>query len=138
MLKSRNREILGIFLAGLGLLFLLVNNGLLWFGWEAIWPLFPLIGGLFLLKVYASGRLPGQLFAGLVLTGLGAFFFVFSTGMIPWGDMRILWPFFPLIAGLGLLALGATGDRPGSALVAHADKRARFKLRGSHHHHKLR
>lgn len=117
MIKSRNREILGIFLAGLGLLFLLVNNGLLWFGWEAIWPLFPLIGGVFLLKVYASGRAPEQLFAGLVMSGLGAFFFVFSTGMLPWGEMRILWPFFPLIAGIGLLALGATGDRPGAALV---------------------
>lgn len=117
MLKSRNREILGIFLAGLGLLFLLVNNGLLWFGWEAIWPLFPLLGGVFLLKVYASGRTPEQLFAGLVLSGLGAFFFVFSTGMLSWGEMRLLWPFFPLIAGIGLLALGATGERPGSALV---------------------
>jgi fucose permease len=31
--------------------------------------------------------------------------------------MRVLWPFFPLIAGIALLALGATGDKPGSALV---------------------
>jgi hypothetical protein len=117
MLKSRNREILGIFLVALGLLFLLVNNGLLWFGWEAIWPLFPLIAGVFLLKVYASGKRPGQLFSGLVLSGIGAFLFTFSTGMLPWGEMRILWPFFPLILGVGLLALGATGERDGSALV---------------------
>jgi hypothetical protein len=118
MLRKRNQEWLGIFIGGLGLLFLLVNNGLLWFGWEAVWPVFPLLIGVFLLKIYATRRGPGQLFFGLLMTGLSIFLFVFSTGMLDWDMMRTLWPMLFLIAGVSSLALAATGDRPLPALVA--------------------
>lgn len=118
MLRKRNQEWLGIFIGALGLLFLLVNNGLLWFGWEAVWPTFPLLIGVFLLKIYATRRGPGQLFFGLLMTGFGIFLFVFSTGILDWDAMKTLWPMFFLIAGISALALAATGDRPHPALIA--------------------
>ncbi|MEJ2722521.1 MAG: DUF5668 domain-containing protein [bacterium] len=118
MLGKRNQEWLGIFIGALGLLFLLVNNGLLWFGWEAVWPAFPFLIGVFLLRIYAARRGADQLFAGLLMTGLGVFLFLFSTGIFPWGMMRTLWPMFFLITGVATLALSATGDRPQPALIA--------------------
>ena len=54
MAGNRNQEIFGIFLALLGLLFLLVNNKLLWFGWEVLWPAIPFLLGLFLLRLFAA------------------------------------------------------------------------------------
>ncbi len=117
MLRKRNQEWLGIFIGGLGLLFLLVNNGLLWFGWEAVWPAFPLLIGVFLLKIFATRQGPGQLFFGLFMTGLGIFLFLFSTGMLQWDMMGTLWPMFFLITGVSSLALAATGERPLPALV---------------------
>jgi hypothetical protein len=117
MLRKRNQEWLGIFIGALGLLFLLVNNGLLWFGWEAVWPTFPLLIGVFLLKIYVTRRGPGQLFFGLGMTGLGIFLFLFSSGILDWDAMKTLWPMFFLIAGISVLALAATGDRPLPALI---------------------
>ncbi|UCH85571.1 MAG: hypothetical protein JSW50_07770 [Candidatus Latescibacterota bacterium] len=118
MLRKRNQEWLGIFIGGLGVLFLLVNNGLLWFGWEAVWPAFPLLLGVFLLKIHVTRRGPGQLFFGLLVTGLSLFLFLFSTGILGWSSMRSLWPMFFLITGISSLALAATGDRPLPALIA--------------------
>jgi len=117
MLRKRNQEWLGIFIGALGLLFLLVNNGLLWFGWEAVWPAFPLLIGVFLLKIYVTRRGPGQLFFGLLMTGFGIFLFLFSTGILHWHAMKTLWPMFFLITGISALALSATGDRPLPALI---------------------
>ncbi|UCG50845.1 MAG: hypothetical protein JSW58_11645 [Candidatus Latescibacterota bacterium] len=114
---KRHREIFGIVLALVGLLFLLVNNGLMWFGWGAIWPAFPLLIGVFVLKLYATGRKPEQLFFGLLATGLGIFFFLFSSGAMSWGAMGTLWPVILLLVGIALLALSASGDRPLPALV---------------------
>ncbi len=117
MIKNKNQEILGILIAVLGLLFLLVNNRLLWFGWEAIWPMFPFLAGVFLLHLYTTGKQPAMLFWGLSLTQIGVFLFLFSVGILPWDAMRTLWPFFPLMAGIGLLALAGIGERTTSSLV---------------------
>jgi hypothetical protein len=45
------------------------------------------------------------------------FFFIFSTGILPWRALTEFWPFFPLIAGIGFLALAGTGERTTSSLV---------------------
>ncbi|MDH3215380.1 MAG: hypothetical protein OEN01_03705 [Candidatus Krumholzibacteria bacterium] len=109
MLGSRNQEVFGIFLAVLGILFLLVNNGLLWFGWEALWPAIPFLIGAFLLIVYTRRRRPRQLFLGTFLVLFGAFFSLFSTGILAWDAMDRLWPTIPLIVGASLFVLTVAG-----------------------------
>jgi hypothetical protein len=117
MAGNRNQEIFGIFLAVLGLLFLLVNNNLLWFGWEVLWPTIPFLIGLFLLRVYAARRKPRQLFLGSFLVQFGLFFFIFSSGILPWESMDNLWPTITLIPGISLLAISGVVEPASSALV---------------------
>ncbi len=117
MQSVQSPKALGIFLIALGVLFLLLNNGLLWFGWEAVWPIFPLLIGLFLLKVFVGRRKPRQLFTGVFLLLLSLFFFSFTLGIFPWEKMFALWPTFPLIIGVSLLALAGVGRHTSSALV---------------------
>lgn len=112
-----SRQALGVFMVVIGTLFLLVNNHLLWFGWEALWPVFPLLIGIFLLRVFVTRRKPRQLFTGLFLTMMAIFFFVFSVGLVSWESMDALWPTFPLIIGLSLLALVGVVEESSSALV---------------------
>jgi len=105
---KRNSEAFGIFLGFLGLLFLLVNNKLVWFGWDALWPLVPLLLGVFMLRDYRARRNPRQLFRGTLLMQFGIFFFIFSSGILSWETMHKLWPMIPLIIGLSLIVLSAS------------------------------
>lgn len=109
MRGTRQQEIFGIFLAVLGMLFLLVNNNLLWFGWDALWPTIPFLIGLFLLRIYTRRRKPRQLFLGTFLLQFGVFFFLFSAGILGWETMEKLWPTIPLMLGISLFALSAAG-----------------------------
>ena len=106
----------GIFLVVLGLLFFLANNNL-FIGWDSIWPIFPFLFGVFLLRLYRVRRKPQQLFVGTFLTLMGIFFFLFATGSLDWWQMDTLWPAFPLIFGVSLLVLSSVGDRPTFSLV---------------------
>ncbi|MCZ6766585.1 MAG: hypothetical protein O7D32_06600 [bacterium] len=117
MRSVQSPKALGIFLIALGVLFLLLNNGLLWFGWEVVWPIFPLLIGLFLLKVFVGRRKPRQLFTGIFFLLLSLFFFGFTLGIFPWEKMSALWPTFPLVLGVSLLALAAVDRHTSSALV---------------------
>ena len=117
MAGNRNQEIFGIFLALLGLLFLLVNNNLLWFGWEVLWPAIPFLLGLFLLRLFVAQRKPGQLFLGSFLVQYGVFFFLFTSGIRPWESMESLWPTIPLMTGISLLAVSGVVESASSALV---------------------
>jgi hypothetical protein len=76
-------------------------------GWDRLWPLFPLLGGLAFLAGYVvSGfRESGFVFVGILALLVGLFFFGFSLGFWEWGDMERLWPVFPLIAGIAFVAL---------------------------------
>lgn len=93
----------GLGFIGLGIAFLLAQL----IGWDRIWPLFPLLGGLAFLAGYvASGfRESGFVFVGVLATLVGLFFFGFSFGIWEWAQMADLWPVFPLIAGLAFVAL---------------------------------
>jgi hypothetical protein len=110
MANKRNSEILGAFLTILGLLFLLVNNHLVWFGWDALWPTIPFLIGVFLLRDYYARRRPGQLLFGSLLALFGIFFLLFSAGILSWESMRALWPTIPLIIGISLLILSAASS----------------------------
>lgn len=102
----------GLGLIGFGVALILAQ----FIGWDQIWPLFPLLGGVaFLVGYVASGfRESGFVFVGLLATLLGLFFFGFSLGFWEWGNMRRLWPVFPLIAGIAFVAL-FVAERPRDA-----------------------
>lgn len=117
MQGNRSQEIFGIFLAVLGVLFLLVNNNLLWFGWQELWPTLVFLIGLFLVRVYTRRNKPQQLFVGLLLLQFGAFFFLFTTGILSWEKMDVLWPTLPLMLGISLLALSLAGEHTAPAVV---------------------
>ena len=117
MVEYKGKKALGIFLIALGAFFLLLNSGLLWFGWGVVWPLFPLLAGVLVMRFYAVSRRPGELLLGLVLTQLGLFFFVFTVGAVPWSAMSMLWPFLILVPGMACLAVAVTGRQRVSALI---------------------
>ncbi len=93
----------GLALIALGIAFLIAQ----WIGWDRIWPIFPILGGLAFLGGYvASGfRESGFVFVGVAALLVGAFFFGFSLGFWEWAQMEQLWPVFPLIGGLAFGAL---------------------------------
>ena len=117
MAQGRQQEVLGILFIVLGVLFILVINGLMWFGWEALWPAFPLLIGLFLLRIFVVRRKPRQLFLGTFLTLFSVFFFTFSSGIRGWETMAALWPTFPLITGISLIAVAGVSRDTSSPLV---------------------
>jgi len=100
----------------LGVWFLASNLGVRLPGMDAMWPIFPLGGGLLFLGGYLFDRRdPGLVFVGLAATLIGAFFFLFTlrvrlpvAGMqegVRWDDMSKLWPAFVVIAGVSFIAL---------------------------------
>jgi hypothetical protein len=100
----------------LGLWFLAGNLGVHLPGMDAMWPIFPLGGGLLFLGGYLFGRRdPGLIFVGLAATLVGAFFFLFTLrvplpvagmqGGVRWSDMGRLWPAFVVIGGASFIAL---------------------------------
>jgi hypothetical protein len=102
------RDRLGVVSAGLGLIgfgvaFLVAQL----IGWDRVWPIFPIAGGLaFFLGYAASGfRDGGLVFVGTGAVLVGVFFFGFSLGRWEWEEMSRLWPVFPLIGGVAFFAL---------------------------------
>lgn len=105
---SRDRSgfiVAGLVLIGLGAVLLLAQ----WLGWQKIWPIFPLLGGLAFLAGYAASgfKETGFVFVGAVAMLIGLFFFGFTLGFWEWADMVKLWPVFPLIGGLAFVLLFA-------------------------------
>jgi hypothetical protein len=95
----------GLALIGLGIAFLLAQ----WIGWDHIWPVFPLLGGLAFWGGYvASGfRESGFVFVGTAAILVGLFFFGFSLGHWEWAQMADLWPAFLIIGGIAFITLFA-------------------------------
>ncbi len=116
MKRERGKGAFGFLLVVLGVLFLLVNNGLVPFGWGATWPVFPFLAGVIFFRLYAGRRRSGDLFAAVMLTQAGVLFLMFSTGVLAWPALHSLWPFFILFPGIAFLAVAGTGERPESAL----------------------
>ncbi|RPI49353.1 MAG: hypothetical protein EHM56_12500 [Chloroflexi bacterium] len=93
----------GLGLIGLGIAFVVAQ----WIGWDRIWPLFPVLGGIGFLAWYAltGFKDEGLVFVGIMALLVGLFFFGFTLGFWEWGQMGDLWPVFPLIGGVAFLAL---------------------------------
>jgi hypothetical protein len=113
---EQHKKILGIVLVVIGLLFLLVSNNLV-LGWDDIWPLFPLLGGIFSLKLYTVRKKGEILFAGVSLLLAGIFFLLFTFNILEWDKMHSLWPTLPLIGGVAFLALAGTREHPTSSVI---------------------
>jgi hypothetical protein len=108
MLKSaRKRSVIGIGLIVIGVAFLMVSNNI-WLGWTDVWPLFPVLAGILLLRLYTRRRTPETLFGGIASLLMGVFLLLFTAGIFPWSRLGALWPVFPTIAGVGLLAVAVT------------------------------
>ncbi len=54
---TQKRKFTGILLIIIGILFLMVSNNI-WLGWSNVWPLFPILAGLLLFRVYLGNRSP--------------------------------------------------------------------------------
>jgi hypothetical protein len=93
----------GLALIGLGVAFLLAT----WIGWERIWPVFPILGGLAFLGGWAATGFQdeGLAFVGTGAILAGAFLFGFSLGYWEWGQMEDLWPAFAIIASISFTVL---------------------------------
>jgi hypothetical protein len=103
---ERKRKFTGIGLIVVGALFLMVSNDI-WLGWANVWPLFPILGGMLFLRVYARNKSPEMLFVGSTTALMGVFLLFFSMEIFSWSRMDVLWPVIPTIAGVGLLAVAA-------------------------------
>lgn len=75
-------------------------------GWDVIWPVFPLAGGLTFLGGYIFGqrRDPGQVFVGTAATLVGLAFFFITLGPLEYHDLDTWWPVFVLIGSVAFLA----------------------------------
>jgi hypothetical protein len=93
----------GLGLIGLGIAFLLAQ----WIGWDKLWPIFPLLGGLAFFAGYAASGFQdaGLAFVGTAATLIGLFFFGFTLGNWEWVEMVRLWPVFALIGGIAFVVL---------------------------------
>lgn len=116
MANEPHKQALGVVLIIVGFLFLLVSNHLI-LGWEDVWPLFPLLGGIFFLKLSSARKDSEIVFIGMALLLLGVFFLCFTFGVLEWDNMHTLWPTFPLIGGVSFLAVAVTRRKSSSPFV---------------------
>lgn len=81
-----------------------------------LWPLFILIPGLlFEFSYFTSGKNPGLLVPGGILTTLG-FLFLFET-FTKWNFSEYTWPIYPLSVAIGLFQLYIFSRRPKGLLI---------------------
>ncbi|MDY7080026.1 MAG: hypothetical protein SXV54_24365 [Chloroflexota bacterium] len=95
-----------LFFILLGVYLLLDELGIGIPGWDVIWPVFPLAGGVAFLGNYIFGqrRDPGQVFLGTAATLVGLAFFFITLGPLEYRDLGNWWPVFVLIGGVAFLA----------------------------------
>jgi hypothetical protein len=93
----------GLALISLGIAFLLAQ----WLGWDKIWPIFPMLGGLAFLGAWLGTGFQegGFIFVGTGAVLVGLFFFGFSFGVWEWEEMATLWPIFPIIGGVAFAVM---------------------------------
>lgn len=114
---KRSSMLPGILLITAGILLLASNMGLFKFNMSLIWPLFLLVPGLvFELSFFTTGKNPGVLVPGGILTLYGLFFYL--NIMTGWTFMGSLWPIFILGPALGLFQLYVFGGRERGVLIA--------------------
>jgi len=115
----KSRVVLALVFILLGVYLLLDQLGVGIPGWEVVWPVLPLAGGLAFLGRYLFGRQrdPGQVFVGTAAALAGVLFFFVTLGPVEYSDLGTWWPVFVLIGGVAFLAQwAATGFRDWGAL----------------------
>ena len=112
---TRGREARGIFWGGVlvfvGAWFLAERLGYDLPPLYQLWPIFPMLSGAgSLLGYFSRGRKdPKLIFPGIFGILIGIFFFCFTLGALGWEEMGLLWPVFPLVAGISFLATWLVG-----------------------------
>jgi hypothetical protein len=76
-------------------------------GMDALWPIFPIIVGLsmFVGWFFTPNKRAnhGIMIPAVINLLVGVFFFAFTFKIVPWRDMAIFWPVFPLIVGIAFV-----------------------------------
>lgn len=81
-----------------------------------LWPIFILVPGLlFEFSYFASGRNPGLLVPGGILTTIGLLFFFEC--FTSWSYSEFTWPIYPLSVAIGLFQLYLFDGRPSGLLI---------------------
>lgn len=115
-MRSKN-YLWGLFLIIIGIL-LLVDKifEIGFFSGANFWPIFVLLPGLiFEISYFTSGRNPGLLVPGGILTTMG-FLFFFET-FTKWNYTEYTWPIYPLSVSIGLFQLYLFDGRPTGLLI---------------------
>lgn len=114
---ERKNYLWGIFLIVIGIVLLadkILSIG--FFDADNFWPIFILVPGLiFEISYFASGRNPGLLVPGGILTTLGLLF-LFET-FTNWNFSEYTWPIYPLAVSIGLFQLYLFDGRPSGLLI---------------------
>lgn len=102
----RGRLILALALIAVGTYLLLEKLGVTLPGWDVMWPVLPLAGGLALLGGYVFGnrRDAEHVFFGTALTLTGLVFFFVTLSPLECSDLGTWWPVFVLIGSIAFLA----------------------------------
>jgi drug/metabolite transporter (DMT)-like permease len=105
-MRRKRTVIPAFFLILLGVYLLLNQLGIGIPGWDAVWPVFPFVGGLIILGDYILGRRrdPDRVFLGVAATLVGLAFFFITLGPLEYRDLETWWPVFVLIGGVAFLA----------------------------------
>ncbi|NLY88480.1 MAG: hypothetical protein GX085_02515 [Firmicutes bacterium] len=84
----------------LGVLLYWRRQELLQLGWGIFWPFIPFIFGLLMVVDYWRDRKKGLITAGAFLAGTGLFSLLFTTKVLSWPGVEVVWPFVLFLAGL--------------------------------------
>lgn len=101
MQHDTGRLFAGIFIAGLGVIFLLGSLGEIRMGWffAEFWPLILIFVGIWHMAASNFRNLGG----GLILIVLGGLFLLSNMGWLPYSAWRLLWPSAVIVVGLWLI-----------------------------------
>jgi len=121
--------LLGIFLIGFGVFYLLSNLGIIGdVTFRDLWPVILIVVGVSSMARCRSGRVP---IMGILLTGFGAILLLRNFGVIDRDVWRYVWPAMLIVAGVGLLLRRSDWHgRLGGASTSSADTLDEFALFG--------
>ncbi len=103
-----------------GLFFLVITLGpLSWGDLDQWWPIFPLIFAVAFIATFVFSK---QHDAGLLVPGIGGllvgiFFLLITLGPLRWREMDVLWPAFPLIAGVTFFSVWLANRKDRGLLI---------------------
>jgi len=105
-MQRKGAVLLALLLIGLGSYLLLSELGVGLPGWERVWPVLPLVGGLALLVGYFTEPEsdPERVFFGTAVTLVGVTFLFVTWGPLSYNSLATWWPVFVLIGSVAFLA----------------------------------